>query len=100
MRSSTSTNGSTRNSPNSHTRRTQACTTSSGVDAPAVSPMSPMSQAGSMSSADSMRNAFEPSAAATSTRRFALLLAGAPTTRTVAHLGAMTFTAFCRFWVA
>jgi hypothetical protein len=53
-----------------------------------------------MSSADSIRYAFEPSAAATSTNRLALLLAGAPTTSTVGHLGAITFTAFWRFCVA
>ncbi len=100
MRSSTSWNGSTSYGPSSFTRSTHPCTTDSGVEAPAVSPTSPVSHSSRISSGPSIRYARAPSAAATSTSRFALLLAGAPTTSTVAHIGAMCLTAFWRFCVA
>lgn len=71
-----------------------------GVEAPAVRPTLPVSHSGRMSAADSISQAREPSPAATSTRRFALLLAGAPTTSTVGQRGAMYRTACCRLVVA
>ncbi|CEI30477.1 Protein of unknown function [Propionibacterium freudenreichii] len=101
--SSTRRSSSARGYPNCASRAITPSTSSSGTDAPLVTPtvLTPSNQSGSISSALSTRRAcFAPDSRATSTRRTELDEFCEPTTITRSECLAMSFTADCRFWVA
>ena len=93
---------STASAPSARSRSTKPCTSASGADAPAVTPTAPTpsSQAGSSSSARSIRWLATPVSAAISRNRFEFELFFEPITSTRSTCRASSRTARCRFWVA
>src|SRR5690606_1147602 len=88
--------------PSSRRRAMTSCTSTSGADAPAVTPIRalPASHSGRRSAAPSIRSACTPSRWASSRRRLELELLAEPTTSTRSAWPASTRTASWRFWVA
>src|SRR5690606_3077259 len=88
--------------PSSRRRAITSCTSTSGAEAPAVTPIRrlPASHSGRMSAAPSIRCACTPSRSASSRRRLELELLAEPTTSTRSALPASSLTASWRFWVA
>src|SRR6187401_112387 len=88
--------------PHSRNRATTCCTSSSGADAPAVTPTAflPSNHSRCRNDASSMRYPGRPARSASSRSRLELELVIEPTTTSTSQLAMSSFTASWRFCVA